>query len=276
MRMIILIENSPSDDSRIFNEHGLSVYVETGNHRLLLDSGSTDAFAANAKVLGVDLKSIDTVILSHGHYDHSGGIIAFSGINNSAPVYMQKTAAEEHCRLLEDGGEKNIGIDPEIKNLPQVRMIDGDFRIDKSLFLFSGVKGRKLWPKGNKALKTRKNGGLCQDDFCHEQCLVISEHGKNYLLSGCAHNGILNIIEAYRERFGGFPDVVVSGFHMMRNTTLDDEAVRDIEETAKELNKMPTIFFTGHCTGQEAFDIMKPIMGEKLQPLHSGEVIMHI
>lgn len=274
MKMITLAEDSPSSDSRILYEHGLSVYAETENHHLLLDTGATDAFAANAKVLGVDLKSVDTVVLSHGHYDHSGGLIAFSGINPNALIYMQKSAAQEHCRILDDGGEKNIGIDPAIVSLPQVKMMEGDYRIDDSLFVFTGVTGRKLWPKGNQALKAKRNGVVVQDDFCHEQYLVISEKGKNYLLSGCAHNGILNIIETYRERFGGFPDVVVSGFHMMRNTTLDDEAVNDIEETAKELSKMPTVFYTGHCTGQEAYDIMKPILGEKLMPIHSGETII--
>ena len=273
MKMITLAEDTPSKDSRILYEHGLSVYVESEKHHLLLDTGATDAFAANAKTLGVDLKSVDTVVLSHGHYDHSGGIIAFSRINPNAQIYMQKTAAQEHCRLLVDGGEKNIGIDPEIVSLPQVKMMEGDYNIDESLFVFTGVIGRKLWPKGNMALKLKQNGSIVQDDFCHEQYLVISEHGKNYLLSGCAHNGILNIIEAYKERFGGFPNAVVSGFHMIHSTPLSREDISDIEETAKELAKMPTVFYTGHCTGQEAYDIMKPILGEKLKPIHSGEII---
>ncbi|MBQ1340398.1 MAG: MBL fold metallo-hydrolase, partial [Ruminococcus sp.] len=98
---------------------------------------------------------------------------------------------------------------------------------------------------------------------------------KRWLLSGCAHNGILNILDRYKALFGSEPDYVVSGFHMMKRDaehTEEEKAV--IIQTAKELSQMKTIFYSGHCTGIPAFELMKEIMGDKLIALHSGEQIL--
>lgn len=75
MKIINLVEDTKSGNC--LNEHGLSFYIETGKHKLLVDSGATDMFLHNADLLGIDLKHVDTAVLSHGHYDHSGGLTAF-------------------------------------------------------------------------------------------------------------------------------------------------------------------------------------------------------
>ena len=77
MRIVCLIENSPGDPGCRF-EHGLSVYLETERHRILADTGASDAFLHNAALTGVDLGTVDLLFLSHGHYDHAGGIPAFA------------------------------------------------------------------------------------------------------------------------------------------------------------------------------------------------------
>lgn len=129
-------------------------------------------------------------------------------------------------------------------------------------------------PQGNKKLSCIKNDEKVEDDFTHEQCLVITQNGKRWLLSGCAHNGILNILDRYKELFGGEPDYVISGFHMMKpdaEHTEEEKAV--IIQTAQELSQMKTVFYSGHCTGIPAFELMKEIMGEQLIALHSGKQI---
>ncbi|MCR5600343.1 MAG: MBL fold metallo-hydrolase, partial [Ruminococcus sp.] len=242
----------------------------TEKHKLLLDTGQTDAVVKNAEVLGIDLTAVDTVILSHGHYDHSGGILPFSKLNLSAQIIMQRKAAEPHYN-----GERYIGIDTDILKLPNVRLIDGDMQLDDELFLFSGIAGRRCYPQGNRKLSCLKEGVKTEDDFMHEQCLVITQNGKHWLLSGCAHNGILNILDRYREIFGNAPDYVITGFHMMKKDGEHTEAEKTvIIQTAQELAKMNTFFYSGHCTGIPAFEMMKEIMGDKLIALHSGEEIL--
>ena len=268
MKIVTLVENTAVNDDYTA-EHGLCIYIETVKHKLLLDTGQTDALIKNASLAGVDLSAVDTVILSHGHYDHSGGIIPFTGINTTARIYMQKNAPEPHYN-----GERYIGIDKAIPELTNVIAVDGDMQIDEELFLFSGIKGRRSYPQGNKKLSCIRNGVKAEDDFSHEQCLVISQDSEKILLSGCAHNGILNIIDRYKEIYGSVPDKVISGFHMMKKDgEYTDEEKAVIVQTAEELSAMPTVFYTGHCTGQAAFDIMKNIMGKKLVALHGGRSI---
>ena len=268
MRIVTLVENSCGNENCIA-EHGLSIYIETEKHKLLLDTGQTDAVVRNAEALGVDLNVVDTVILSHGHYDHSGGILPFSKLNHTAQIIMQRKAAEPHYN-----SERYIGIDTDILKLPNVRLIDGDMQLDDELFLFSGITGRRCYPQGNRKLSSLKDGVKTEDDFMHEQCLVITQNGKRWLLSGCAHNGILNILDKYKELFNSYPDYVITGFHMMkREGEHTEEEKTVIIQTAHELSQLDTVFYSGHCTGIPAFELMKVIMGEQLIALHSGEHI---
>ncbi len=268
MKLLTLVENT-SGNEHCIAEHGLCIYIETEKHYLLLDSGQTDALIHNSEMLGIDLGKIDTVILSHGHYDHSGGIIPFCRINDSARIIMQKKAAEPHYN-----GDKYIGIDPSVIKLNNTVIIEGNMRLDDELFLFSGISGRRCFPQGNKKLMCLKNGKRVPDDFSHEQCLVITQGSKNWLLSGCAHNGILNILDRYYEIFGNSPDYVVSGFHLMkRDGEYTSEEKDVILQTAEELSETNTVFFSGHCTGIPAFEMMKEIMGDQLIALHTGEYI---
>ena len=269
MKIVTLVENTCGAENCIA-EHGLSLYIETEKHKLLLDTGQTDAIVKNAEVLSIDLSAVDTVILSHGHYDHSGGILPFSQINHTAQIIMQKSAAEPHFN-----GDRYIGIDKAIPDLPNVRLIEGDVQLDDELFLFSGIAGRRCYPQGNRKLSRMENGVQVPDDFIHEQCLVIKQNGKRWLLSGCAHNGILNILDRYKELFDSHPDYVITGFHMMKREgkhTEEEKAV--IIQTAQELSQLDTVFYSGHCTGIPAFEMMKDIMGDKLIALHSGEEIL--
>lgn len=269
MKIVTLVENSCGNENCIA-EHGLSIYIETDNHKLLLDTGQTDAVVKNAEALSIDLSAVDTVILSHGHYDHSGGIMPFSKLNHTAQIIMQRLAAEPHYN-----GERYIGIDTDILKLPNVRLIDGDMQLDDELFLFSGITGRRCYPQGNRKLSCLKDGVKTEDDFMHEQCLVITQNGNRWLLSGCAHNGILNILDRYKELFNSYPDYVITGFHMMKREgehTEEEKAV--IIQTAQELSQLDTVFYSGHCTGIPAFELMKEIMGDKLIALHSGEHII--
>ena len=138
MKIINLIENTQGMQGCAY-AHGLSFYVETEKHKLLLDLGPSEETIQNAKILGIDLQQTDTVVLSHGHYDHSGGIIAFSKLNDKAIIYMQQSATDEY--YADDGIDsperfRYIGIDKNVAKLPQVRFLNGDFKMDDELEVF--------------------------------------------------------------------------------------------------------------------------------------------
>ena len=265
MDCTVLIENSPGIPGLI-SEHGLSILIETERHRLLSDTGATDAFIKNAALLHKDLSSVDTVILSHGHYDHCGGVLPFFRINPAAEIYIQKNA----FGAFFNGEGNDIGIDKSILSLPSLHLLNGSYHIDEELFLFSGVHGRRLFPSSNRRILKAKHGMRVQDDFLHEQYLVISEKEKLVLVSGCAHNGILNILDHFRALYGKDPDAVISGFHMMKKSAYTEEDRDLVLQTAKELLQTKTVYYTGHCTGTEAADILKDCLHDQIRFLHTG------
>lgn len=267
MKIVNLVEDTKGGEC--LNEHGLSFYIETKKHKLLVDSGATDMFVHNADLLGVDLTQIDTFVLSHGHYDHAGGLTAFAKINPNAKIYLKDSVGGDYYHLLPER-ERYIGIDKQILKLPQIVKVTENVHIDDELFLFSNFKGKRYPAWSNQELKQKVGNAYIQDDFAHEQCLVISQGEQRILMSGCAHNGILSILDGYFELFGAYPDTVVSGFHMMKKTAYTEEEEDYIRQTAHELIKTKALFYTGHCTGQKAFAIMKEMMGEQLREFHSG------
>lgn len=272
MRIINLIEDTNGVDGCAFL-HGLSFYIETGDHKILFDLGPSADTLQNAGSLGVDPGSVDTVILSHGHYDHSGGIIPFAGLNKTAVIIMQKNATDDF--YSDKGAGENdryryIGIDKSIADLAQARMITGDLKIDDGLSLFVMDDHEGIIPFTNRILMRRDKDEYVRDDFTHEQFLVVREGDVSVLFSGCAHSGIVNIMREYKRKFASEPDIVVSGFHLKKKTDYTADERKEIEDMAKELMSYRSVFYTCHCTGLPAFDIMKQIMKERLKYVHSG------
>ncbi|WP_173429833.1 MBL fold metallo-hydrolase [Sharpea azabuensis] len=273
MRIVNLIENTEGKSKCLF-EHGLSFYIETESHKALLDLGQTDSSLRNAKKLGINLNEVDTVVLSHGHYDHSGGIIPFTMINDHAAIYMQSLAGGDFYANDGSNRYRYIGIDKEILMLPQLRLLKGDYVIDDELELFTIKNRTHPLPFTNKRLLIKTACGFVPDDFCHEHFLVVKDREHTILMSGCAHNGILSILDTYREKYGNLPDIVISGFHLMVKRNYRDSELQEVRFIAKELKKYQIKFYTCHCTGIPAFEEMKKIMGNQLKYIHSGEQII--
>ncbi|MBR7146496.1 MAG: MBL fold metallo-hydrolase, partial [Oscillospiraceae bacterium] len=112
MKVVTLLENTTCGDLRC--EHGLSLYIETKKHKILFDSGASDAFFENAKALGVDLTAVDIAFLSHAHNDHCGGLAHFCELNKTAKVYMQKEAFGEYY-VVTPARQAFIGLSDEVK-----------------------------------------------------------------------------------------------------------------------------------------------------------------
>ena len=275
MRIINLVENELGD-SGCEAAHGLSFYVETENHKLLFDSSPSDVVIRNAQKLGVNLGVVDTVILSHGHYDHSGGILPFVELNPRAMIYMQHNAGGEYYAFDgEEQGFRYIGIDKKILSLPQVQLLKGDTKIDDELQVFTVDQRAYPLPSTNKRLRELCDGQYIQDEFHHEHNLLLTACGKKILFCGCAHNGILNVMETLERKFGpaSLPDLVIGGFHLMKRTEFSEADTAEVTEIANRLKSYKAHFATCHCTGFPVFNQMKEIMGNQLSYVRSGDEV---
>ena len=255
MKLYTLIENTTTDDS-LACEHGLSLYIEANGHRILFDAGQSGAFADNAEKMGIDLRQVDMCILSHGHYDHGGGLKNFLRINSKAPVYVHRRAFGAHY----NGKEKYIGLDPSLLQEPRLIFTEGTVRLLPHMVLTDC--GHPAWQSNAWGLTRRTGDTWTPDDFRHEQYLLITEGQKRILISGCSHRGIVNIAEHFQ------PDVLIGGFHLNK---LEDP--RLLGETAERLLKTGTRYYTGHCTGDSQYDAIKAHLKDKLGRISTGTVL---
>ena len=251
MKITALTENTAACGLPV--EHGLSLFIEQDGRALLFDMGQTDLFAQNAARLGVDLAAVDIAVLSHGHYDHGGGLRRFLELNQKAPVYIRRHAFESHFN-----GERYIGLDVSLRDSDRLIFTDGVTKIADGITLYSCSDREKVLDLGSFGLNMKQDGKLVPDDFRHEHYLLLEENGMRVLISGCSHRGIINIMEWFK------PDVLIGGFHF--NKLPLDGALRSYAET---LASYDTDYYTCHCTGVEQFEYMKRFM-PRLNYLSTG------
>lgn len=227
IQITALVENT-SADPRLGAEHGLSLYIETGAHHILFDMGQTALYAANARALGVDLAGVDLAVLSHGHYDHGGGLAHFLAANPGAPVYLSRYAFEPHYH----GSTKNIGLEPALAQNLRLRFTGETTPLGDGLTLYACNARPRRHDLGSFGLTTVRDGAFVAEDFRHEQYLLIEQAGKRVLISGCFHKGILDLVEWFR------PDVLVGGFHFSK-LPLDET----LAGYARALDRSGTVFY---------------------------------
>ncbi len=255
-------------------EHGLSLYIETGQHKLLFDTGASDLFYENGKKLGVRFREIDFAVISHGHFDHGGGLKKFLQENHKAGLYMHSQAFGQYYALRQNGEKEYIGLDQELQNEDRIIFTKGSFTITDKLELYSDIQHIAPLPVANSHLMMEQKGRLVRDSFEHEQNLIIMENDKSVLITGCAHNGIVNIVEQFKIAKGYFPDCVIGGFHLAGNLPGGGESAEVIKEIANYLLFTKAKYYTGHCTGIEPYNQLKEIMGKEIDYLPAGGEII--
>lgn len=261
VKITCLVENTTARPD-ITPEHGLSLFIQANERTILFDMGQTEQFAANAGVLGVDLAAVDTAILSHGHYDHGGGMVRFLSMNEQARVYHSSLAFGSHWH-----GEKYIGLDAALAGEPRLQPVENELALGDGLTLYTCHDRVCKHPIESAGLTVRQGGEEVPERFDHEQYLLVEEAGRRVLISGCSHRGIANIVDWFR------PDVLVGGFHLMKLDPSRQEDATRLDDLAEELLQSGATFYTGHCTGEAAYAYLKERMGERLHYLRAGDSI---
>ena len=259
MKIWTLVENTASRDD-MTAEHGLSLYIEAKGKRILFDAGQSGAFWDNAGKLGVDLNQVDFAVLSHGHYDHGGGLPRFLEENTQAPVYVSRYVFGGYY----NAAGRYIGLSPELADNSRVIRVEENLELAEGITLVSCRERESLVPVDSAGLGKKAGDSIVPDDFLHEQYLIIEEQGLRVVISGCSHRGVLNIAQ-------WLPcDVLIGGFHFMK---MDPEGSR-VRDAAGRLLGYNTRYYTCHCTGAEQYAVMKRIMGDRLNYLAAGDCIV--
>ncbi len=262
MRITVLTENTACSPL-VKAEHGLSLYIETGAHRILFDMGQSDLLLQNARALGVDLSQVDLSVLSHGHYDHGGGLSAFFTVNEKAPVYVNRSAFEKHYR--KDG--TYIGLDPALQTCKRLVLTEECYEIDGTLSLFACNLRQKPYGLDTAGLLMERDGEAVPEDFRHEQYLLVREGERRILISGCSHKGILNVAHWFA------PDVLIGGFHLNKNDPETPRGKAVLDDITARLSAGNTACYTCHCTGVPQYEYLKTKMGDRLGYLACGATV---
>lgn len=277
LQITTLVENSRSpDDPQLVAEWGLSQCVEVGGRRLLFDTGASGAFARNATRLGVDVAAVDAAVLSHHHYDHGGGLRRFLELNDHAPIYLGAAPAGAPTARLFGVVRRYIGLDQALlaRHAHRFHVLHERTEVLPGVLVLPRIVARHPRPSGNRILFVRTEHGLRPDDFRHEVVVALRERDTLAVLTGCSHNGLLNMVETVKTEFPGLPvAAVVGGFHLVGlppfNGMSDAEpVVAGMGRQVLELGVGTT--WTGHCTGTRAFEVLRGAMGERVQALHTG------
>ena len=274
MKWTVLVENTVQKRG-ILAEHGLSVLVETADRRILFDAGQTDVFLKNALLLKLSLDDLDGVVLSHGHYDHGGGLEYLSALKMDADlsvptIYVGAGAFSEKFSKEKDGSFRNIGISKGLTETLQVEETEGMKEIFPDVFLVSRIpKGADFEGVSPVFYRTQEEQ-LIPDDMQDEQVLVIRDGGKIHVIAGCCHMGFVSCLRYVREKF---PEeafgTVLAGMHLRSASC---ERLNATIEAVRELNIERLI--PVHGTGMMAIAQMKLALGERCRTVSAGSEIV--
>lgn len=274
LKITTLIENDLNKDENLNNEHGLSLYIEVNNIKILFDTGQSGDFIKNARKLNIDLNELDYVIISHSHYDHSGGLRKLvEEYKNDFKLILGDGFFNEKHSLSEDiyrylGSpfkeeflkEKNIDTEyvSDIKYLTEDIIVITDFErnpdyenINETMFLKNGDK-------------------FVLDDFKDEVALAIDTPNGLVVMVGCSHPGIVNILGTIIKKTGKNIYALIGGTHLMKE---DDEKINKIIDYLKEI-KIKKIGAC-HCTGKQGETMLYQQMEDEFFYNNTGDILRY-
>ena len=267
LKIYVLVDNTAKPS--FLCEWGLSILIDADESRILLDTGSSNMFAKNAKQLGIDLASVRFGILSHAHYDHSDGMDAFFSLNDSAP-FLIREGSDENCFGLKEGSLEYIGIQKGLLSRfhDRIRYVSGVYEITDGIWLVPHRQADCSAIARRNDLYVRNQKAYFPDRFFHEQSLVIDTSRGLIVFSSCSHTGIMSILEDIRQALGR-SDICayVGGLHLYK---LTDPELSDLCDKIED--SAIARIFTGHCTGDHAYRFLQDRLGTRIVQFYSGYV----
>ena len=277
MKITVLIENTTQ--SELLCEHGLSILIENNGRKYLLDAGTTDKFLDNAHNMNIDMYDVDMCVLSHGHYDHSGGFYTYLQTNSTVSVYAMEKFDGEY--FSSNGGMHEIGVPKEILKdfVQRFIKVSEVTKIDEGVFLVPHTTMGLEKIGERTGLFKKIDGEIVSDDFVHELSLVIDNGDGLTIFNSCSHGGFCNIIREVKEYFGDrIINAFIGGLHMkgmkdgVEYCTFSQDQIDEIAVTM-ESEKVKKIY-TGHCTGEVGFEKVRLACGDgRVEKLYTGKII---
>ena len=270
MKIVVLSDNRQLQEE-LGNEHGLCIYLETEKYKCLLDTGASDLYIQNAEKMVIDLEDVDYVFISHGHSDHIGGLHAFLDINSKAKIILSGNALSQQFF----SNRKGLHVISSKMDISHYRdrflFIDSLTEFENEIFAFPCQQTTYPLPKANNTLMTEDANGLKPDNFNHE---IVVCFGIDDLLvyTGCAHHGVLNILNSVQSITGKRISILIGGFHLLDGYPDQYETDEEITAIAENLvaNYPDTKIYTGHCTGTNVYALLKKKLNDKLESFYTG------
>lgn len=274
LKITTLIENNSDENNILCNEHGLSLYIEINEKKILFDTGQSGDFIKNAEKLKIDLNYLDYVILSHGHYDHSGGFRKLvQRRNKSFNLIVGNGFFYKKYKIAENEKYKFNGnsFDEEFINQNNIsfKCINQDiFNITEDVIIFSNFKRKNNFEILNKKFYIKENGEYVLDDFSDEIVLGVKHEKGLVVILGCSHVGIVNILETITQRLGMPIYAIIGGSHLIE---ADEIRLNNTINYLKEKNI--NILRLSHCTGDSAVRKLESEFGNKFVYNNTGNII---
>jgi len=248
-----LVENTVAQSGQaLLAEHGLSFYIEAGDRKILFDTGQNLAISNNARVLGIDLKQIDTVVLSHGHYDHSGGLQSVLESNRNFALYGHPDVFSPKVKKT-NGNYKYIGI-PVAKNDIvncgiSLNLEREPVKVAPGVVTSGEIALENDFEDVESDFFLKKENEITRDTLADDQCLILETAKGLVVLLGCSHRGVINTLN-HVARIKGTDNIhaILGGFHLGKAPNA--KLAKIIEHLRGfDLNMVGV----GHCTGPRAF-----------------------
>jgi len=243
-------------------EHGLAIFMQTDRGNYLLDTGQGKAIINNALVLGLDLRTIRGIIISHHHWDHTGGIVPVLDLKGAVDIYAHPDFFKESYSVTEKAA-RFIGV-PYPRALLEAKGASFHFsaefrRIEPGLWLTGEVPRRTDYERGDQKQMLRSSEGYTRDDLRDDQSVVVETEKGLFIVLGCCHSGIINTLEYIMEKMGRRPiHAVIGGTHL--GPVSDEQREKSIEALrAFDIERIGV----SHCTGLKTAALLAQAFGDR-------------